>query len=499
MKRKIQWEKWITVICVLVFLASLAPVFYLAGYVHATGDDFGYGTLTHAAWLDTHSLLEVFRAALKTIGNYYRGWQGTWFSVFLFTLQPEVFSPDAYWIVPFLMIGLTVAGVSMAGYYFLVRKAGFSRMGFLALDCLALFLLIQFVPSTKSAIFWYNGSAHYVIPFFLALAAVTVSGLYMDTGKKRFLLLSFLCMTCLGGASYLAALLAPIVVVFLWMMYGRKNRRSLWLLVPVAAEMAGLVVSLLAPGNKIRGGEDLGVSAGRAVSTVMESFWQGILTIGDYLTEKPVMFLLMIPAAVIIWMELNRQKIRFEYRLPGVFLDAMFCIYCAMFAPGIYAGTELSGGVPNTIFQVFVLAMMASLVYLLGWIHIQWEKFRNGKGKEACTAAAPKRRRMAAAAVGLLISLGLLFLCRSTVRETTFFICADYILSGQADDYKAQMEERQAILLDDSIRDAQLPAMNSDQGPFMHMEVLKDPEGWTNTVVRDFYRKNSVVEIDRVQ
>lgn len=498
MKRKIQWEKWITVICILAFLASLAPVLYLADYVHATGDDFGYGTLTHAAWMDTHSLLEVFRAALKTIGNYYRGWQGTWFSVFLFTLQPEVFSPDAYWIVPFLMIGLTVAGVSLAGYYFLVHKAGFSRTGFLALDFLALFILIQFVPSTKSAIFWYNGSAHYVIPFFLALAAVTVSGLYMDTGKKRFLILSFLCMTCLGGASYLAALLAPIVIAFLWIMYGRKNRRSLWLLIPVAAEMVGLVVSLLAPGNRVRGGEDLGVSAGRAAFTVMESFWQGILTIGDYLAEKPLMFLLMIPAAVIIWMELNRQKVRFEYRLPGVFLDVMFCIYCAMFAPGLYAGTELSGGVPNTVFQVFVLTMMASLVYFLGWVHAWLERSWKGDGKKAGMAAR-KRWCVAAAVAGILISLGLLFLCRSSLRETTFFICTDYILSGQADDYKAQMEERQAILLDDSIRDAQLPAMNSDQGPFMHMEVLKDPEGWTNTVVRDFYRKDSVVEIDRVQ
>ena len=85
MKQKINREKWITIICGLVFLAGLVPVLYLTGYVHATGDDFGYGTLTHAAWLDTHSLLEVFRAALQTIENYYRGWQGTWFSVFLFT------------------------------------------------------------------------------------------------------------------------------------------------------------------------------------------------------------------------------------------------------------------------------------------------------------------------------------------------------------------------------------------------------------------------------
>ena len=319
-RRKVNWEKWITVACVLAFLAGLVPVLYLAGYVHATGDDFGYGTLTHAAWLDTRSLSEVFRAALQTIRHYYGGWQGTWFSIFLFTLQPEVFSPDAYWIVPILMIVLTVAGVSIAGHYFLVRKAGFSRIGFLALDCLLLFILIQFVPSTKSAIFWYNGATHYIIPFFLALVVITVSGLYMDTGKIRYLILSFLGMTCLGGSSYLAALLAPIMIVFLWILYGRRKRRSLWLLVPIAAEMVGLIISLLAPGNKIRGGDDLGVSAGRTVWTIMESFRQGALTIVEYLKEKPVMFLLMIPAAVIIWMELEKR------RKPC--LEAAGAVYC---------------------------------------------------------------------------------------------------------------------------------------------------------------------------
>ena len=41
--------------------------------------------------------------------------------------------------------------------------------------------------------------------------------------------------------------------------------------------------------------------------------------------------------------------------------------------------------------------------------------------------------------------------------------------------------------------------MNQDQGPLMHMEVTKDVNGWTNQVVKDFYRKNSVIEIDRVQ
>ena len=40
---------------------------------------------------------------------------------------------------------------------------------------------------------------------------------------------------------------------------------------------------------------------------------------------------------------------------------------------------------------------------------------------------------------------------------------------------------------------------NQDQGPLMHMEVTEDPESWTNRVVRDFYRKSSVVEVERAQ
>ena len=517
MKLRMDGKKWFSSACVLAFLAGLIPVLYLTGYVHATGDDFGYGTLTHAAWLDTHSLPAVFQAACETVKNYYTGWQGTWFSVFLFTLQPEVFSPDAYWIVPFLMLGLTVAGVSVAGYYFLVRKAGFDLAGFIGLDALVLFVLIQFIPSTKSAIFWYNGTAHYVIPFFLALVAVSASGMFMDTGKWRFFAVSFLCMTFLGGASYLAALLAPIGIVFCWILYGRKRRRSLWLILSLAVEMIGLVISLLAPGNTVRGGEELGVSAGKVAAVILESFRQGALTIATYLSEKPAMFLILIPAAFLIWEEMKGQEEKgtgsFNYRFPGLFLAAMFCIYCAMFAPGLYAGTELSGGVPNTIFQVFVLTGTASLVYLLGWLRRKGMCAKADEGrmaektlvseKQKCEAKGGSgiwnRKKQIALGAAVLVFLAGAFWGRSSIRDTTFFLCAEYIISGQADDYKAQMEERQAILLDDAVLEAELPAMNQDQGPLMHMEVTEDPESWTNRVVRDFYRKSSVVEVKRVQ
>lgn len=124
-------KKMFAVISVIAFLISLLPLLYMCRYVHASGDDYGYGAWTHSAWLDTHSLIDVLKAACETVKFYYKGWQGTWSSVFLFTLQPEVFSSNAYWIVPVIMIGLIILGTSLLAKYLIVNKLGFSKSFFL--------------------------------------------------------------------------------------------------------------------------------------------------------------------------------------------------------------------------------------------------------------------------------------------------------------------------------------------------------------------------------
>ena len=474
---------------------SLLPILYLCRYVHATGDDYGYGTLTHAAWLDTHSLIEVLKAAVETVKDYYGAWQGTWWSVFLFSLQPEVFSPNAYWIVPIIMLALTIIGVTIFNYYFL-KKAGVGTADFIVADCLIIIMLLQFVPSTKSGIFWYNGTAHYVVPFFLALLAIVMAGCYMDTYKISYFVGVCICMILLGGSSYLAALLAPLSIGLLWLWYGHRGGKDLYLLIPIGMEVVGLTISLLAPGNIVRGGEDLGFSWIEVAETIFQSFKSGILTVCTYLREKTALFLIMALFAAIMWFALDEQKESSHmdmgkgrrYRWPGVFVAAMFCLYCAMFSPGIYAGTQLSGGVPNTIFQVFVMALAASVVYVEGWIKQKWPVRAGRLGN--------KKKIKWFAMFLVLLSVGL-YAGRASVKQTTFFVCLDYIASGQAAVYGAQMDERLEILLEENVSDAKLPAMNQDQGPLMHMEVTKDKDAWTNKVVREFYRKNSVVEIDR--
>lgn len=491
--KKVSVEKKLACFSIVLFVLSITPILYLAGYVHATGDDYGYGALTHAAWLESHSLIEVLKASFKTLHKYYFSWQGTWFSIFLFTLQPEVFSPHTYWIVPVLMVLLIIVGTTMPGYYFLVCRIGMKKSYFIIIDCILLLLMFQFFPSTKSGIFWYNGTAHYVVPYFLAMLSVYYFIRFIDSYKKRYLAGALVCMTLLGGASYLAALFAPIVLVLLLICYGRKRTGSFWLLIPLGAELVGLIVSFAAPGNKVRGGDEFGFSVSRAAFTIGESFRQGVLNIGIYIKEKPVVFLLLLIIAFVVWDAADNIQKKVLFKMPVLFCVLMFCIYCAMFAPGIYAGTELSGGVPNMIFQIFVLTMTAGIIYVLLWLA------RKTESDISKRQLIDRRVKGSIAFAALVCGVLILLWGRSTLKTTTFYKCIDYIVSGQAEDYKEQMEERLTILLDDTVKDAQLPAMNQDQGPLMHMEVTKDVNGWTNQVVRDFYQKNSVVEIDRIQ
>ena len=90
--------------------------------------------------------------------------------------------------------------------------------------------------------------------------------------------------------------------------------------------------------------------------------------------------------------------------------------------------------------------------------------------------------------VVILIAGCILIANKGTLKESTSYECYTYIESGQADDYKAQMEERLSLLRNPELKNVELPAMNSDQGPLMHMEVMEDPKEWTNK--RKCYRSS---------
>lgn len=308
-KKPIFNHKILAGVCLIVFLLSLIPILYLSGYNHATGDDLGYGTRTHHAWLDTRSIWQVLVAAAETVKVYWKSWQGTWFTIFLMTLQPEVFSADAYWIVPWIMLAVNIAATSLVLHEFLVKRLHLRPATFWCVDVLLLTSMIQFFPSTKSGIFWYNGATHYIVPYCLAMLAVYCFLKFEKKPGVGWFIGAFLCMACLGGSSYLAALLAPIVLVDMLLYFGKRKKHLYWLAVTFLVEGVGLYISFTSPGNKVRGGEEFGLHIGQIVETVLMCFVEGGQTVLLYLKEKPAAFVLMLAAAYLLYEGFSVQEL----------------------------------------------------------------------------------------------------------------------------------------------------------------------------------------------
>ena len=296
-------------------------------------------------------------------------------------------------------------------------------------------------------------------------------------------------MILLGGSNYQAALFTLITAFYagIWGIIVKKEKRVLWLLLPVVGEIAGLLVSMKAPGNKVRGGEEFGFSVMHGVKAIGASFINGILDMKDYLIEKPLLliFLLLIFCFMLeAWT--NMEEIP-AWKNTGMVLLAIFCLYSAMQTPAIYADVNVSGGVFNMNFWVFLLMMFAIL--LAGSKKIAMLLRKKGKNVDWIHSGIT---------IPMIVLCGVLMIvCKGSIKETTWYICVDYLRSGQAEDFKEQMELQTRILTDESIQDAVVPFINDEQGPLMHMPVTADPEAWSNTVTADFYGKNSVVAIPR--
>ncbi len=376
---------------------------------------------------------------------------------------------------------------------------------------------------------------------------------------------------------------------------GRMSRRFCWLILPFALEMAGFAVSAVAPGNRNRGGESFGFSVGKVLWTLAACMREGITETAVYFVRvRPLLPLLVILVLLLLLdsarngrdekgtgkgvgedADKNTGK-SLEPRTweqgaagrkcnLGAILAAGFVI-CIVRAPVLYAGTDASGGVPDSYWFITVTALVWLLETILGpQRNPRREAVPYGNPSEEASHAAasgnPSEEASHAAASGnpseeashavasgtlseeavhtlaagkraddacresrggttgnktggetggkqmprqslyqagiVVISVFLLLMLRHLVGSTVDYACVRFVRSGALADYHAQMEEWLDILEDPDIAEAELPAMNDEQGPFMLMVPLDDPAAWSSSVYARYYGKQSVVCVPR--
>ena len=474
----------ISVITVFLFLMSMLPNWYLAFIARPAGDDYGYSAASHQVWLQTHSLIEVIKTGIETTKSMCMSWNGDWFSVFLFTLMPEVFVNRSFWIVPLFWSIATIFATYYFLYQLLTRWLGFKNYITVMITGVVLLISYQWVPSSGIAFYWYVGVIHYVMPHVIALILLGFLVRYIQTGEMKYMVYSALGMIAIGGSSYYAAFLVFFAYILVISCGMKKNRKLGWIFFPFFTGIIALYFQVTAPGNAARVGEGIGFTIQKAAETIWGALTQGIISIAGYLSNSPFIILLLLFIAIILWIGLLQVHTNFQFRYPLLFAGYLYGIYAATFTPEIYAATEISGGPPTMEFWTFILTAVLVIGYIEGWILTFLRKRLSLKDAEWY-----HRHVLLPYLVFFLLAI---IVWKSELKETLFYESVEYIASGKASDYKQQMDSQLEILLDDSIKEAYLCPTNDEQGPLMHMPIIENPDAFTNRVVAQFYGKEVV-------
>ncbi len=484
--KKIELIAIITLI--IIAILSLLPIFYVAMFDYATGDDFGKSANVHRLVVQGASIFAIIAQAAKDAVEVWKSFEGTWASNFVLALQPGIWGEKVYVLTPFIGMAFLFTGVGMFLYEIVVKKMGYAKSFFAIIYLPLLILSIQYMPFIRGGLFWFTGMGHYTIPLGAALILLSLNLRYLSNGSSKLIPIMLLLSIYMGGSHYQAILLVLILQFFFAVMEFDKQKKikTLFVALQMVIELIGLMICAKAPGNSVRAGDEFGFSVGRAFYTVFQSI---VMSAQD--GAKYVMFGKLI--AVYFFAVLGYTLIGGQHRekkiVPKylIILVYSFLTYCAIYAPGVYyitfdAELGISGGFFD--FNYFCLLIWIAITAIM-------------LGEMLRIILSGKRANFCAYGLWAIAAVVLVIGSKSIIKNSADYMIYNYVKEGHLKDFEDQMQERLAILLDDSQQNVVVPEMNNDQGPFMHMPLTADSENFTNDSTRRYYGKESVIAIPR--
>ena len=374
-------KKNIFYIILICFILSVIPLYVIGMYAHPSVDDYYYGTETVQVWNETHSFASVVKCSFDEMINTYNIWQGNFSAIFLMRLQPGIFGEQYYFIAPLILLSAYM-GFSIFFFYTALKKI-FKADSYLAATvgiCLT-FVSMQLCATPSDSFYWFNGAIYYTFFYSLMLFLFALL-IRMRTAKAAGTIIltaiSSVSAFLIGGSNYAAALFMCIILALsagaaVYFVILRKNKvirpyHMAAYLIVAAAAMAGLFISMAAPGNALRQ-QSVGGSTG-IVKTFVYTFAFGGYSIAKVLNAPCLIFFIcMIP----VFYRIARRS-GFTYRYPLLVAVFTFGLYCSMGTPVFYAqGLRMPYRMMNIIFFAAYVLITFNLIYFLGWIGNKFE------------------------------------------------------------------------------------------------------------------------------
>ena len=483
-------------IMLLIFGISIIPIIMLAFYNYPCADDFSASDTAFWAWQDAKSIFAVIKAAWENVVYNYMEWSGVFMSVFWTSLQFGIFGERYYGITTLLAVGLFIFGGFYLGHVIFDKYLNADKYITRCIVILYLFTSIQCMPDGNEGLYWHAGVVNYTWAFsFLLMLLGLFLSINIENNKKYKVFKTFLaCVLAVfvGGGNYITALQGSVLLVFLLLLVCIKScnnkqtilryfKDNVMLIFPTISIIVAFVISVLAPGNKVRGASMNGFGA---IKSILVSFYCFL----DDPFEKWITWVIVISIAMVIpFMWQTVEKVEFTFKYPGVVALLGYCLASSAYTPSLYAQGEVGAGrLTNTVFLIWILILYAVVFYMLGWLN-----------KILITDFKEKDIQLSNRMKVYIIGLSLVwFLCSglAVLIDENTYICtsAGYaIISGQAQTYREENEYRLKLLKSD-VEEVVVPSFSSPPELLLFQDIHMDKGEWLNQVMAEYYKKESV-------
>lgn len=474
------YEKILAYFSFIILIISLIFLMVLGFFGHPLGDDYHYGYYAKQA-LDNGSFLGAIKEAFLGVARQYEIWQGTYSAMFLMHLPPHVFSDFCYKLYPSILLTL----FTLSFFYMLkpvlmdLLKATVHE--YISITSIIVFLCLAQVPLMGETFYWFNGSMYYTGYFVLSVFFLGVLiRFFMDSKTHRIVSLSLMAIFIAGG-NYVSLL--PLLIILAlslaFLIFKKKSKKQiLGVSLSLICMLAGLAVSALAPGNKLRAEETYSPGA---IKAILKSLRQGLSYLRGW--SNVWLFVALLLLAPIFVSLVKRNTYNFKYSILICILA--FGIFSSMSTPPFYA--QNNGGAARAFdlsWYAMVILILGGFFYLLGAL---------SKKKEALDFK--KLLLISESAVVLLFVLMLLV---RPVKETYIKLnpvtAAELILNGDAARYDAQWKERKEILESEEKNPVFNKYKDIDSlGYILYLgDLEEDSTNFNNEAFALFYEKESV-------
>lgn len=325
---------------IALVVVSFIPLIILCFYNHPSVDDYSYSIRTFHEWGTSHSLGKLLLSAVETLKYFWNSWQGLYSSAFLLSLQPAIFGEEYYFLTGIIMLFLIIFSTCYFFSYIIKKVIRGSILDGIAIESVASFLLVQWMPSNAEGLYWYNGAINYGLFYAILLLLICFGiSLHMAVEKRSIIGATIICCLLgfiLEGGNHVTAFMGLIFIFcFTVLEFVLKKIR-------VGACFAGIFLfmvicflfNVMSPGTRVR--QSAFVKMG-IILAIRSAISIGIKNINFWLDLAPIIVALLIIPIIIKIIKTIYKKTSFQFSNPLIVVMGSVAWICAMYGPPVYA------------------------------------------------------------------------------------------------------------------------------------------------------------------